>query len=222
MSTGRFIALMLVLAVGIALSLLVGNLADPLVSAETRDLKVPLSEFPTVIGPWKGTDRLLTPREVGIAGMDSYLRRVYVEKDGRSAVLYVSYYGNKARGMEAIYHNATICFPSAGWELTRTVRRSIRLNDIAKKFDVSIDHFHKSGNSLVVLSFFVIDGEVLEESPRNKPIWLALDRLKLSPGDPGYFAQIQVVVMHEGKVEETEQTAADLLAAAGRYIFLHF
>ncbi len=46
MSTGRFLVLVLVLASGIALSLLVGNLGNPLVSAETRDLKIPFEEFP--------------------------------------------------------------------------------------------------------------------------------------------------------------------------------
>jgi EpsI family protein len=221
LSTGRYIVLLLVFAAGIALSLLVGTLADPLVSAKTRDLKLPFSEFPSVIGAWVGTERPLTAKELGVLGLDSHLRRVYVDQRRRSAVLYLTYYGNKARGMEAIYHNATICFPSAGWELTRTDRRTIRLNDVARKFDVSLDHFRKSGNRLVVLSFFVVDGEVLEESPRNTPIWLALDKLQFS-SDPGYFAQVQVVVMNEGDEEETEQTAADLLEEAGRYIFLHF
>jgi hypothetical protein len=123
--------------------------------------------------------------------------------------------------MEAIYHNPTICFPSAGWELLRPGRRTIRLNDIARKFDASLDHFRKSGNHLVVLNFFVVDGEVLEESPRNKPFWLALDKLRFS-SDPGYFAQVQVVVMNQGEVRDAEDTAAELLEVAGRYIFLHF
>ena len=221
MSTGRFVILVLLLVAGIVLSLVLGRLGDPLVSAETRDLKIPFSEFPVTIGAWKGKDRPLSPKEISIAGMDSYLRRVYSNSDGRTAVLYLCYYGNKARGMESIYHNPTICFPSAGWELTRTGRRSIRLNDIAKKFNVSLDHFRKSGSRLVVLNFFVVDGEVLEDSPRNKPFWLALDKLRFS-SDPGYFAQIQVVVMSRGDVEETEQTAADLLEESGRYIFHHF
>ncbi len=221
MSTGRFVALVIVLGLGIVLSLLIGKLGDPLVSAETRDLKIPFSEFPKVLGDWKGKDRPLSEKEIAIAGMDTYLRRVYVNRDGRSAVLYLCYYGNKARGMEAIYHNPTICFPSAGFELTRTGRRSIRLVDIAKKFSVSLDHFRKSGNRLVVLNFFVVDGEVLEESPRNKPFWLALDKLRFS-SDPGYFAQVQVVVMNRGDADDAEATAAELLAEAGRYIFLHF
>lgn len=221
MSSGRFLALVVLLAIGIALSLLVGKLGDPLISAETRDLKIPFSEFPRTLGEWTGKDRALSAKEVSIAGMDSYLRRVYVNPDGRSAVLYLCYYGNKARGMEAIYHNPTICFPSAGFELTRTGRRSIRLVDIARKFNVSLDHFRKSGKQLVVLNFFIVDGEVLEESPRNKPFWLALDKLEFST-DPGYFAQVQVVVMSNGDVSDTEETAAELLTEAGRYIFLHF
>ena len=221
MSTGRFLVLLLVLAAGIALSLLVGKLGDPLLSARTRNLQIPFPEFPARLESWTGRDRPLSPREVSIAGMDTYLRRIYTNRDGRSAVLYLCYYGNKARGMEAIYHNPTICFPSAGWELMRVGRRTIRLTDVARKFGVSLDHFTKSGKHLVVLNFFVVDGEVLEESPRNKPFWLALDKLRFS-SDPGYFAQIQVVVMSEGDMRDAEDTAAELLEVAGRYIFLHF
>jgi EpsI family protein len=221
LSKGRFLILIAVLLCGIGLSFLLGKLGNPFVSAATRDLKIPFAEFPRKLEGWQGEDRPLKAKEIKIAGMDRYLRRLYRHRDGRAVVLYLSYYGNKARGMEAIYHNPTICFPSAGWEAVRATRREIRLVDVAKKFDVSMDTFKKGGSQLVVLNFFIVDGEVLEESPRNKPFWLALDKLRFST-DPGYFVQVQVVVQSQGDLEITEATAADFLAGAGRYIFLHF
>ena len=102
-----------------------------------------------------------------------------------------------------------------------TRSRQVRLTDAARKLEVSLDHFGKSGQGLVVLNFFVLDGTVLEKSPRDKPFYLAFEKLRFST-DPGYFAQVQIVVEIRGEPDEAEDTAIELLEEAAHYIFLHF
>lgn len=160
-------------------------------------------------------------REKKIAGMDQYLRRQYRSADGRSAMLYAAYYGNKAKGMETIYHNPTVCFPAAGWKWAGSEQRTVTLTDAARQFDVSLDTFRKPGEEITVLNFFIVDGEVLEKPPRNKPFWIGLDKLRLS-GDPGYFVQAQVVTANRRDGRDGKKLAIDFLSRVGGYLFRHF
>lgn len=221
MSNRRFLVLSSLLAAGIVASLAIGTLGNPFVSAGYRPLKLPFSAFPKKLGEWTGTDDPLTEREMEIAGMDEYLRRQYRAPDGRSVMLYAAYYGNKARGMQAIYHNPTICFPAAGWKWAGSDQRTITLTDAARQFDVSLDTFRKPGEEIVVLNFFIVNGEVLEKPPRNKPFWIGLEKLSLS-NDPGYFVQAQVVTVNRSDGADGKKLAMDFLARAGRPLFLHF
>ena len=221
MSQRRFIVLAAVLGVGILASFFLGRLGNPFVSAGFRDLKVPFTEFPRRVGEWVGEDDPLTPTELKIAGLDRYLRRRYTAPDGRQALLYLAYYGNKDRGIAAIYHNPTVCFPAAGWEWARSDQRPVTLTDVARQFTVSLDTFRKPGEEVVVLNFFVIDGEILEKPPRNKPFWIALDKFTPS-SDPGYFLQAQVVTVGGDGGNSAADQAVDFLEDVGRFVFRHF
>jgi hypothetical protein len=55
--------------------------------------------------------------------------------------------------------------------------------------------FAKDTLRLSVLTFFQVGGELLDQSPRNKAIWMLVDRA-LPPLDdsPGTFVQAQVIV----------------------------
>ena len=221
MTNRRFYILAGVLVFGVAVSTVFGKLGNPFMAAETRDLKMAFAEYPLTIGEWKGEDRVITEKEASIAGMDEYLLRTYRHPDGRVVSFYLCYYGNKLRGMESIYHNPTICFPAAGYKIASSRRQRVKLLDAARQFEVSLDRFRKSGSELLVLNFFVVDGEILEKTPRNKPFYLALEKLKLS-SDPGYFAQVQVIAQSRGDGEDPAATAVEFLEEAGRYIFFHF
>lgn len=221
MTNRRFYILAGVLLLGVAASAMLGSLDHPFTAGETRHLKLAFSQYPLSIGQWKGEDRALSEREVSIAGMDEYLLRTYRHADGRVVSFYLCYYGNKLRGMESIYHSPTICFPAAGYEIASSERRRVKLLDAARQFEVSLDRFRKSGSELLVLNFFVIDGEILEKTPRNKPFYLALEKLKLSE-DPGYFVQVQVIAPFRGGGDDPTATAIAFLEEAGRHIFVHF
>jgi EpsI family protein len=222
LSNGRFLILALVLVLGIAASVLLGKLGKPFAAVGYRDLKIPFEEFPRQVGRWvRSEDDPLSPRELEILGQDRYLRRVYEAEDGAAVRLFVCYYGNKDRGLEAIFHNPTICLPAAGFKWVESERRRVTLRDAAMDFDVSIDRFRNTTGDVLILNFFILDGDVMEQSPRNEPFRLALEKFKPST-DPGYFVQVQVVPLATAKGEKARETAVSFVEEAMSYIFRHF
>jgi EpsI family protein len=221
LSNRRFLTLAGFLVVGIVVSLLFGRLGHPFAAVGYRQLRRPLEDFPRRVGEWVGEESPLTAKEKRVLGMDHYLRRRYRNPDGREVVLYLCYYGNKQRGIEAIYHNATVCLPAAGWEHSGNEQRKVVPLESARPLDVSLDSFRAAGAEVVILSFFIINGEIVERPPRNKPLWLGWDKLRLSR-DPGYFAQVQIVSRRGPDDRNAAGTAQEFLEEAGHYIFLHF
>ncbi len=221
MSNIRFAILAGVLGLGIVASVVFGRLGSPFAAAGHRPLKVPFSEFPLRIGEWTGVDRPLTPKEIRIAGMDEYLRRDYRNPAGERILFYLCYYGNREAGLQTIYHNVTVCLPSSGWKRIRTEHRAVTLEDAALQFPVSLHTFRKGAREIVVLCFYVVDGDVLGESPRNDPFRLGLEKLKFGSG-PGYYVQAQVVTRVDGAPGEAERRVVRFLKEGGRFIFLHF
>jgi EpsI family protein len=222
MSNRRFFILVAVLVVGIGLSFAFGRLGHPLTSAAFRDLKLPFAEFPLEIGTWKGTTHRLSNNVRKIAGMDRYLLRQYVdEASGRAVQLYLSYYGNKDRGMRAIYHNPTICLPASGWEWADSQTRTVTLVDAGLQFEVSLDRFRLSGRERVILNFSIVNGRVIDKPIRNEPLEIAAEKFRIST-EPGYFVQAQVVPLRWPEGENAGRVALEFLEEAGRYVFLHF
>ena len=163
--------------------------------------------IPASLGGWRGTDEPLSEAAIRTTQVDDHVRRQYrSEEDGARALLYVAYHGNKGRGMDTLYHNATVCFPSQGWKLESERAGTETLPDSARSVPVRRYVFEKDGLRLSVLTFFQVGGELLDESPRNKAVWTLLDRaLPQLDDSPGTFVQAQVIVA----VEAGGEAAAD-------------
>ncbi len=223
MSRTRYAILVAMLAAGAVASAAFGRLGNPFAAAGFRDLRIPLSEFPREVRSWRGADRPLDARTVELTGLDRYLRREYVHEDGARALFFVAYFGNKDRGLASIYHNPTVCLPSAGYEWTGSDRRSVTLRDEALEFSVSLDTFRRAaGEELLILSFFVVDERrVLAQSPRNDPFWLGLEKV-VPTFEPGYLAQIQIVTgVPGGDRGRASDLALRFLAEVGGRVFRH-
>jgi EpsI family protein len=82
-------------------------------SPRTVDRAQPLSQFPTEIDGWIGTDSALDPEVVKTAAVNDYLNRYY-ESSGGTLGLYVGYYQSQRRG-ESL-HSPLQCLPGAGWQ----------------------------------------------------------------------------------------------------------
>ncbi len=161
----------------------------------TVQLPHPLkSSIPLEFAGWSGVDDPLTEAVLRTTKVDDYVRRVYRDSAGTEVMLYVAYHGNKERGMQTYYHNASVCFPSQGWEIASQRESSETLHDVAAEVPVCRYVFSKGGDRLSVLTFFKVDDEFLDQSPRNKPFWTMLDRVKPQFDDsPGTFVQVQII-----------------------------
>ena len=150
--------------------------------------------IPMVHAGWTGRDDPLSQASIRTTKLDDYVRRRYRGPRGEEVVLYVAYHGNKERGLQTYYHNATVCFPSQGWVLESEKPASETLPDIAKEIPVCRYSFAKDGARLLVMTFFKVGEDVLDQSPRNKPFWMLLDRATPQLDDsPGTFVQVQII-----------------------------
>jgi len=222
LSRTRFAILVVVLAAGIGVTF--GMVENPFRAAGKRPLTKPFAEFPTEIVDgsgtvWTGHDRELPKKAVRIAGMDNYLRRDYRSADDRTVQLFVSYYGNMRAGIDTIYHNPTVCFPSHGWTLEQEGPAAAGMEP--DRIPVTMYRFSKGPREYVVLNFFVVNARILGRSPRDDPLELAKQKFTLS-SDPGYYVQVQVIADRRPGGESGAETALAFLAAAGRHLFVHF
>ena len=175
---------------------------------------------PAALQGWTGTDEPLTDSERDTLKLDDYVRRVYVNAAGERVTLFVSFQGNKEVGLQRFYHNPTVCYPAAGWALASTQFERVTLEDSALEVPTCRYVFEKSGARVTVMTLFKVDDEFLDESPRNKPIWLLLDRLKPDFDDtPGSFVQVQVIAPVRGGDESAAaRLTARFLQVFGRTI----
>jgi EpsI family protein len=175
----------------------------------TERLPRPLAaSVPAELAGWKGVDEPLPAKTVATLKVDDHVRRRYRDAEGDDVLLYVAYHGNKERGMQTYYHNVEICFPSQGWKCESQTTGTETLHEAAKEIPVCRYVFAKEDVKLSVLTFFKVNDEFLDQSPRNKPFWLLVDRSTPQFDDsPGTFVQVQVIV---GVGPGGEFAAADL------------
>lgn len=222
-SRKRFYFLVVVLAAGIGASVVFGRLWRPFATSGYRDLRVPLAEFPTTIGEWRGEDREIDPHVRKLTAMDRGLRREYASPREKPVLLYVVWYGNRDRGLETIFHNPTVCYPAAGYTQVSSEILSVPVDGRAHPIEATADVYRSPGGGEVeVVSFFVLDeGRIFARPPRNDVVGLGVEKLRPS-FSPGYFAQVQVTTAVAGDEPSARARAVSFLRAAAGILLDHF
>ena len=111
---------------------------------------------------------LVAPAIVAMLKVDDYVQRRYRDAAGTEVLLYVAFHGNKERGMQTYYHNATVCFPSQGWVIASEKTSTETLQDAAKEIPVCRYVFAKADQRLSVMTFFKVDREMGRASCRER------------------------------------------------------
>lgn len=85
---------------------------------EIRPERIPLAEFPAMLGDWKqkGDEIRFGEATESVLRVSDYTMREYVAGDGRIANIYVGYYATQRTG--TTYHSPQNCLPGAGWEMS--------------------------------------------------------------------------------------------------------
>lgn len=96
-----------VLATGCLLLLKVGT-------QSRTPLRGSLNTVPSEIAGHRGRDQQVNEEEQRVAGMDTYLMRIYQRDSASAFSLYVGYYEAQTQGKTI--HSPKNCLPGAGWE----------------------------------------------------------------------------------------------------------
>lgn len=108
--------------------LAVGLLLVQTVDAQQRVLlRQPLDAVvPASLDGFHAQDIEVSEAEQRVAGMSTYLMRLYQDGAGQAFTLYVGYYENQTEGSEI--HSPRNCLPGAGWESITATRAHLDID----------------------------------------------------------------------------------------------
>jgi len=94
--------------------------------AKRADITIPrkeFSDFPMVLGDWKGKVETIEQIYLDTLKLDDYLLANFVNNRQQVVNLYVAYYGSQSKG--ASIHSPRTCMPGGGWEIKRLTQRIV-------------------------------------------------------------------------------------------------
>jgi len=134
-------------------------------------LAQPLSTLPTAFEGFSGQDVPVTKDEQRVAGMSSYVSRVYATDSTVAFSLYVGYYESQTQGKTI--HSPKNCLPGAGWEPVSASQirlplagGSVPVNRylIAKKEQRALVYYWYQGRGRVSANEYRVKWELLRDA----------------------------------------------------------
>lgn len=100
----------------IAIILLLGTfaIANTFELHEKIPTRKPFSQFPMVIGNWRGARQIMDSQFIDRLKFTDYISANYYDRQGKAINFYVAYYDDQRKG-ESI-HSPETCLPSSGWD----------------------------------------------------------------------------------------------------------
>lgn len=174
---------------------------------EDIPLNGPLSEFPTEVRDWKMVqDAPLDPEVMRVLRADDVLNRLYVNKEGRVANLFVGFFKSQRTGQAP--HSPKNCLPGAGWAPTRSDVLAIQVPGRAEPIRVNRYVVSKGDQKSVVLYWYQTRDRVIASEYTAK-VYLVADAIRYNRTDTSL---VRVVVPMDSSGEsEAIQTATSLV-----------
>jgi EpsI family protein len=161
---------------------------------------LPLSSFPSRLGPWQGADQPLPAPTLAALQLSDYLNRVYTGP-GQSAVgLYIAYYPRQRFGDDI--HSPKNCLPGAGWQVVASTTVPVQIRGRAIRVNQYI--VARGQDRDVVLYWYQQQGRVIASEYWSKAVQV-WDGLTQRRSDA---ALVRVAVPYRGDPARARQTAA--------------
>jgi len=176
-------------------------------------LPVPLSEFPTKVGDWSGSDlgiRSTTEDYMRDNFADDFFSRRYDNSAGKGwADVYVVYCASRPGGI--LGHRPRVCYLAHGWQHKGTEKIQFTSAN-GRVIDYLVHRFYKPPPEyyeMIVLSFYVVNGRVTaSERDFSGPLGR---RPNLARDPSRYVAQVQISSTVRKSVESALAEMADAI-----------
>jgi EpsI family protein len=165
---------------------------------------MPMSEFPTKIGPWAMVIQWPLDKETkDLLGVTDYMNRGYWEPGMEKTLLglYIGYFRSQRTG--ATIHSPKNCLPGAGWNPTTAEVYQLQLDD-GRKVPINLYTIRKGLESEVVLYWYQSHGRIVASEYWGK-FYLVYDALRLNRTDA---ALVRITVPVTNNDEATAQARA--------------
>ncbi|MCJ7777092.1 MAG: EpsI family protein [Sedimentisphaerales bacterium] len=205
------LALLLLVSAGIAYRVPAYRLK--LLGEEPVALPVPLSNFPTRLGNWVGTELPIpaTTREYMERNFaDDFFSRRYVNSADKTwADVYVVYCSARPGGI--LGHRPSVCYPAHGW-LQESTETSQFTSQYGRRIDCLVQRFRRPApaiDEVVVLSFYVRNGQITTKESDFSGLFGRKFNIARDPSR--YVAQVQISSALESSVRKAVQEVTTLV-----------
>ena len=167
----------------------------------------PLATLPMSLEGFSGKDLEVPPEQQAIAGMSSYVMRIFEEpKDagGRAFSVYVGYYESQTQGKSI--HSPKNCLPGAGWEPINAGTTTIPVGTAA----VSVNRYLLGKESQTALVYYWYQGRGRIAANEYKVKWNLLQDKALRGRSEETL--VRIVVPYSGSAAAADSVATRVAA----------
>lgn len=170
---------------------------------QSLDLQRPLTELPDPLPGFTHQDYPVPDDQVAVAGMTSYVNRVFLEDSTEAFGLYVGYYDSQQQGKTV--HSPKNCLPGAGWEPMSAGRVALALPE----GDVELNRYliANKGQQALVYYWYQGRGRVAANEYRVK--WDLLRDAAIRRRTDEALVRLVIPVTPDRSVEDADRLATD-------------
>lgn len=165
-------------------------------------LQAPLSMIPDPVPGYTHNDVVIAEDEARVAGMTSYVNRVFKDGDREVYGLYVGFYDSQSQGKTV--HSPKNCLPGGGWEAmesgTRTIATPVGPAEvnryvISDQRNTAIVYYWYQGRGRVAHNEYLVKWDLLRDAALQRRTDEALVRLvipvteRMSPAEADALAE---------------------------------
>lgn len=174
---------------------------------QTLELQRPLDGIPDPVPGFLHTDYPVPDDQVAVAGMTSYINRVFTQDSAEVYGLYVGFYDSQQQGKTV--HSPKNCLPGAGWEPMTSERRKLQL--ASGEVEVNRYLIANQGQQALVYYWYQGRGRVAANEYRVK--WDLLRDAAIRRRTDEALVRLVIPVTPERSVADADRLAEEAVAS---------